>query len=342
VTVGRAAVRAALATLVLAGGCAPAGSTATPGLPSRPATPVTAPPTAAAAPASPSAPGPATSPTASAASGPPASTGASPAAQGFAHIYLLILENHEYGSIVGSSDAPYLNGLIARYGLATAMDAVAHPSEPNYIALVSGGTQGVRDDGVHNLDAPSLFDQVESSGRTWRVFAQGYPGGCSPVAFSPAIADGPGQPGDYARKHNPAISFTAISGDPSRCAGITRLAGFDPAAADLEVIIPNEINDMHSASVATGDAFLAAFVPSILDSAPFRAGSLLIVTFDEGDTNVGGGGHIATVLATPGMTPGTRFDAPATHYSVLRTIEDAWGMPPLGAAADASAIPVRG
>ena len=60
----------------------------------------------------------------------------------------MILENHEYGTIVGSSDAPYLNGLFAKYGLATAMDAVAHPSEPNYIALVSGGTQGVRDDGV--------------------------------------------------------------------------------------------------------------------------------------------------------------------------------------------------
>ena len=153
-------------------------------------------------------------------------------------------------------------------------------------------------------------------------------------------ADGPGRPGDYARKHNPAISFTAISRDPSRCANITGLAGFDPAAADLEVVIPNEINDMHSASVATGDAFLASFLPSILDSPAFRAGSLLIVTFDEGDSSAGGGGHIATVLATPGMAPGTRFDAPATHYSVLRTIEDAWGMPPLGAAADASAIPV--
>jgi hypothetical protein len=250
------------------------------------------------------------------------------------------MENHEYGSIVGVDDAPYLNGLIAQYGLATGMHAVTHPSEPNYIALASGGTQGVHDDGVYNLDAPSLFDQVEAAGRTWHVYAQGFPGDCSPVASTDEVPDGPGQAGDYARKHNPAISFTSISRNPSRCARITGLAGFDPAAADLELIVPNQHNDMHSASVRTGDDFLRAFLPSILESPAFAAGSLLIVTWDEGSSNDGGGGHIATIVATPGMAPGTRFDAPTTHYSVLRTIEDAWGMPPLGAAADASAIPV--
>ncbi len=252
----------------------------------------------------------------------------------------MILENHEYGSIVGNSAAPYLNRLMAQYGLATGMYAVTHPSEPNYIALVSGGTQGVHDDGVYNLGARSLFDQVEAAGRTWHVYAQGYPGNCSTVDFTGAVTDGPGQPGDYARKHNPAISFTSISRDPSRCAAITGLAGFNPAAADFELIIPNVINDMHSAPVAVGDAFLAAFLPTILDSAAFKAGSLLIVTFDEGSSNAGGGGHIATVLATPGMAPGTRFGEPATHYSVLRTIEDAWAMPALGAARDATALPV--
>jgi phosphatidylinositol-3-phosphatase len=268
------------------------------------------------------------------------SSAASPGPRTFAHIYLLLLENHEYNTIVGSDDAPYLNSLFGRYGLATQMHAVAHPSEPNYIALVSGGTQGVRDDGVYNLDAPNLFDQIEAAGRTWHVYAQGFPGACSGAAKTDEVADGPGKAGDYARKHNPAISFTAISGSPSRCANITGLAGFDPGAADFEMIVPNQINDMHSASVRTGDAFLAAFLPSILDSAAFAQGSLLIVTFDEGTSSIGEGGHIATLLATPGMAPGTRFDADANHYAVLRTIEDAWGMPPLGAAADAAAIPV--
>ena len=250
------------------------------------------------------------------------------------------MENHEYGTIVDSGDAPYLNGLVARFGLVTGMHAETHPSEPNYIALVAGATLGVRDDGVYNLDAANLFDQVEAAGRTWRVYAQGFPGSCSGAVAGDVVVDGPGQAGEYARKHDPAISFTSISRNPARCARITGLAGFDPAAADLELIVPNQINDMHSSSVATGDAFLRAFLPSILDSAAFAAGSLLVVTFDEGDTNDGGGGHIATIVATPGMVPGSRFDGATTHYAILRTIEDAWGMPLLGGAADARALPV--
>ena len=158
---------------------------------------------------------------------------------------------------------------------------------------------------------------------------------------APAVADGQGQPGPYARKHNPAISFTSVSRNPRRCARITGLAGFDPAAADFEMIVPNLVNDMHDAPVATGDAFLRAFLPGILDSRAFAAGSLLVVTWDEGSSNAGGGGHVATVLATPGTATGSRFGGSTSHYSVLRTIEDAWGMPPLGEAATASAIPVR-
>ena len=329
------ALRVALAALLVAG-CSATGPTAAPVTSGSP------PNGASRSPAFTSASAPPASSSSAASSSSPASPASSAAAArpAFAHIYLLILENHEYGAIVGSDDAQYLNGLYERYGLVTAMHAVTHPSEPNYITLVSGGTQGVHDDGVYNLDAVSLFDQVEAGGRSWHVYAQGYPGSCSTVASTDEVADGPGRPGDYARKHNPAISFTSISRNPARCARITGLAGFDPAAADLEMIVPNQINDMHSASVRTGDDFLAAFLPSILESSAFTAGSLLIVTFDEGTSNDGGGGHVATLMATPGMVPGTRFDAPATHDSVLRTIEDAWGMAPLGGAAGSSAIAV--
>jgi hypothetical protein len=255
----------------------------------------------------------------------------------FKHIYLIVMENKDYGSIVGSGAAPYENGLISRYGLATNLYAETHPSEPNYIALTSGGLQGTDSDGTYDLSVPSLFDQVEASGRTWHVYAQGYPGNCFRSFQADPIQDGPGAPGDYVRKHNPAISYTSISGDPARCANIGKLAGFDPSAADFEMIIPNEINDMHSSSVAAGDAFLADFVPQIIDSPGF-ADSLLIITWDEDSTNGAGGGHIATIVASPGMTPGSRFDGAATHYSLLRTVEQAWGMPLLGAAATAGTI----
>ena len=105
------------------------------------------------------------------------------------------------------------------------------------------------------------------------------------------------------------------------------------------MIIPNLINDMHSSSTRAGDDFLRAFVPKIISSTAF-ADSLLIITWDEGAGSdaAGGGGHIATIIASPGMKPGSRFTAAATHYSLLRTIELAWGMPLLGNAATASTI----
>ena len=253
----------------------------------------------------------------------------------FRHIYVIIMENKEYNRIIGASQAPYLNSLIARYGLSTNFYAETHPSEPNYIALTSGGLQGTTTDGTYDLPAPNLFDQIEASGRTWHAYAQGYPGGCFLKFQATAVADGPGAVGEYVRKHNPAISYKSISGNPARCANITRLTGFDPAAADFEMIIPNQINDMHSGSVAAGDAFLKVFMPQILDSPAFDA-SVVFITWDEGDTDAKGGGHIATVVLSPGMTPGAHYDGPSTHYSMLRTIEQAWGLPFLGEAGNAA------
>jgi hypothetical protein len=255
----------------------------------------------------------------------------------FRHVYVIIMENKEYGRIAGSSAAPYLNSLIARYGLATNFYAETHPSQPNYIALTSGGLQGTSTDGRYDLSVPNLFDQIEASGRTWRLYAQGYPGNCYTTYIAGAVADGPGAVGEYVRKHNPAISYTSISRNPARCANITRLAGFDPAAADFEMIIPNQINDMHSSSVQAGDAFLKLFMPQILDSPAFD-GSVVFITWDEGDTADRGGGHIATIVLSPGMTPGARYDVASNHYSMLRTIEQAWGLPYLGEADAAAPI----
>jgi acid phosphatase len=255
----------------------------------------------------------------------------------FRHIYLIVLENKEYGSIVGSKWAPYENSLIARYGLATAMYGVAHPSEPNYIAMTSGGLQGVKGDGFFNLNVPNLFDQIEAAGRTWHVYAQNYPGNCYSGSVAVGGVDGFGLAGEYARKHNPAISYTSISRNKTRCANITHLAGFDPAAADFEMIVPNLINDMHSSSVAVGDVFLKTFVPRITGNAAFRD-SVLFITWDEGGTARHGGGHIATIVVSPRMNTAARYTAFANHYSLLRTIEDAWRMPYLGLAAQAAPL----
>ncbi len=239
----------------------------------------------------------------------------------FDHVYVLILENKEYTDVLGSKAAPYLNGLAARYASLGAMYGETHPSQPNYFALLSGSTQ-VSDDNVHDVSARNLFDQLEAKGKTWRVFAQNVPLGCY---TGETASGGPDGSGNYARKHNPAVSFTDISGNPARCANITDFQHFRPGAADFELIIPNLCNDMHDCSIATGDAFLAGFVPKMLDSPAF-ARSVLFITFDEGTSGAHSGGQIPTLVLSPLVRQGTVDKEYADHYSILRTIQDSWGL----------------
>jgi phosphatidylinositol-3-phosphatase len=249
----------------------------------------------------------------------------------FAHIYVLVLENEEYGSLVGSAKAPFLNGLIAKYGLAMNYNAVAHPSQPNYVALFSGSTQGLADDASHDLPGTNLADQLAAHAKSWAVYAQDYPGNCFTGATNDGSGEGIGSAGTYVRKHNPAISFTDIATDPARCARIMDLSQFDPAATDFSLIVPNECNDMHSCSVSIGDAFLQAFVPRITGSQAFN-NSVLFITTDEGTSSKGGGGRVATVVVSPLVSAGFTTAALYDHYSLLRTIEDSWGLGCLGQA----------
>lgn len=242
------------------------------------------------------------------------------------------MENRDYAAVVGSPDAPFINELAGRYALATNYFAVTHPSQPNYIALFSGSTQGVTDDGVHDLGGRNLADQLDARGRTWRVFAENVPAGCYTGAVAVGGLDGDGT---YARKHDPAISFTDIAGDPSRCGRISDFSHFDPSAADFELIVPNLCHDGHDCSTATADAFLRSFIPRITGSPAF-AGSALFIVWDEGTSAEGGGGRVPALVASPLVKSGSRSDARFSHYSLLRTIEDAWGLGCLGASCAAA------
>ncbi|HEX7471960.1 MAG TPA: alkaline phosphatase family protein [Candidatus Limnocylindrales bacterium] len=305
-----------LSLVVALAGCGPAPSSATPTV----GAPSVAPPPAATTPSAPGPPDSASTPPA--ASAPPSG---SPAVPAFRHVYLIVMENHEFGTIVGDPRARYINTLIERSGLATNYSAVAHPSEPNYLALFAGSTFGVHDDGVYDLAGTNLADQLVAHGRTWHVYAQNVPDGCSRAGFADGPVDLLGAAGAYARKHEPAISFLDISGDPAACAHITGLAGFSPRTADFELIVPNQTNDMHDGTIEQGDAFLEAMVPRITSSADF-ADSLLLITWDEGSTATGGGGRVATIVVSDRVPPGFRSKVAHTHYSLLATIQEAWGL----------------
>ena len=147
--------------------------------------------------------------------------------------------------------------------------------------------------------------------------------------------------GEYAKKHDPFVYYTRVSGNAARCSEVVRLARL---AADerrrslprFAWITPNLCHDMHDCSVSTGDRFLAGLVPPLLRA--LGRGGLLFLTWDEGDSDDGccrlaAGGHIVTIVAGPGAVPHGVLRSPADHYSMLQTIEDLFGLPRLRGAA---------
>ncbi len=241
----------------------------------------------------------------------------------FSHIYLVVMENKEYNEIVSNSDAHYINDLIEHYGLATNYMAVTHPSQPNYFALFSGSTQGIKDDKQHTVDATNLVDQLEGRGKTWKIYEQNIPNGCYTGMSASGGSDGGGE---YLRRHNPAISFTDISSNSGRCANIVNFTRFNPAAADFEMIVANSCNDMHDCTTSDGDHFLEQFVPQIINSDAWKKDGLLMITWDEGTTSKAGGGHVPAIVISSRVPAGFQSSTPHDHYSLLRTIQDAWGL----------------
>lgn len=283
---------------------------------------------------------PTSSPTVSATSSPSASVSGSTSASSdlpdLPYVWIIVLENQDYGRVVDARDMPYFNGLIERYGLAERSSGVARPSQPNYFALFSGSTQGVHDNDAHDIDAPTIADQIEASGRTWKEYAENRPAGCFTGASASGGRDGEGT---YRRKHAPAISFDAIRNDPKRCANLVDFTAFKPGDVDYSLIVPNQCHAAHDCDASQADKWLSGFAPTILESPAFAAGGLLIITFDEDAGNDGSGGHVATIVASRDVSAGFRSDQPHDHYSVLRTIQDAWGLDCL--AESCSATPMR-
>ena len=253
-----------------------------------------------------------------------APTATPPPVPSFGHVFVILMENEESTSIIGNASAPYINGLATQYGLATNYTAVAHPSEPNYLALWSGSTQGVTDDAVYNFaTGTTLADQLDAAGKSWNVAAQNVP--VTSCYTGATASGGPDGTGTYARKHEPAISWTSVSGNATRCARITDFSHFDPNLGSFWFIVPNLCNDMHDCSIATGDTFLKNWLPTILNSSAFANG-VVYLTFDEGSTNTGGGGKVATIVISPLARAAFTSATAHSHYSLLHTIQDAWGM----------------
>jgi phospholipase C len=260
------------------------------------------------------------------------------------HLVVVIEENHSFGQIIGSPAAPFVNRLAARGILLTDYHAVTHPSLPNYLAILSGGTNRIRSDCSNcTIAGPTLVDQLEARHLSWAAYLQGLPESCSTVAGA----------GAYTEAVDPFMHATRVRDVPARCARVLPFRDFraDLAAGRLPAVtfvVPDLRHDMHSGPVRVADAWLRRLFQELAASAVWRQDTRIVVTFDEGarmDTRsccggLGQGGLIPTIVAGPQVAAGCD-PTPYTHYSLLRSIELAFGLPFLGHAGDprTAAIP---
>jgi len=264
-------------------------------------------------------------------SGEPAATTPASTRQ-LTRVVVIVLENHEYSSIIGNSCCAYLNALAQKGTLFTNYHAITHPSLPNYLSMTSGSPQGKT--GTDNtsplINAPNLFAQLSARGIPWHAYEQTMPAPCYRGAFA---GTGPGQ---YALKHDPAMMYQSISGT-KLCQNAIPWTGVPASLPRFSFITPNECDDMHSCSPSVADAWVKNAVPGLLN----RVGphGRILITWDEGTTNVGGGGHIATILIGPGV-PTSRVGTQLSHYSLLASLELLFHVPRLEGARRAPPLPL--
>jgi len=283
----------------------------------------------------------------------------------YQRVFIIMMENTSYSSLIGNANAPWINSAAATYGLATNYFGVAHPSQPNYIAATSGSTNGVVDDNDVTIDVPNIVDQLESHGKTWKAYMQSLfaDGNTDKLAHSAGNQL-------YERKHNPFVSYADVQSNPARMANIVDFSQFDSDLANNAVpnytwISPDQCNDMHGrftldptdlcgfdheqALIATGDAFLSTTVGKIIHSSAWTDNSVIFITWDESDfpfadtsgccDAVPGGGHVVTLAISHSNHSARTSNVAYNHYSMLATIEGGWKLGCLAFTCDTANVP---
>lgn len=279
-----------------------------------------------------------------------------PGATSYQHIFLIVMENVGYSSVIGNSNTPWINATARHAIVATHYYGVAHPSQPNYLALTSGSTQGVNTDANVTIHARNLVDQLEAHNKTWKAYMQSLLSHGNTTKLAASV-------GDYARKHDPFVSYADIAQNPARMAKIVDFSQFATDLAhqnipDFAWITPDLCHDMHGrvalspndpcgdeqALLRLGDTFLRTTVTEIMHSAAWNENALILITWDENDTSLSntsgccsanpGGGHVLTLALASKLTQPRTLTTPANHYSLLATLENTWQLGCLGAACE--------
>lgn len=249
------------------------------------------------------------------------------------HIVIVIEENHGLNQIRGNAEAPYINSLIKEGALFTNSHGVTHPSQPNYLALFSGGIQTVRDD--HCLDnqppftTPNMGHELIERGYTFGGYSEYMPStgfrGCG-VGKSVFPHGSP----VYARKHNPWVDWqgTQENGLPSSVnMPLSAFPSDFKKLPTVAIVVPDEDNDMHngpdSLSIKRGDTWLQKHMNSYIQWSKTH-NSLFIITFDEDNDTPA---NLIPTLFVGSMVKTVESDSLIDHTTILRTIEDMYSLP---------------
>jgi hypothetical protein len=235
-------------------------------------------------------------------------------------IVIIVMENKHYSDIVGNSNAPYIQSMIANGTLYTNYEA-APGSLPDYLAMTSGLTGSTS-------GSDNIFNQLQGKGISWGEYLESMPSTCYTG----------GDTGSYKKAHNPAVYYNDITSSSSACANVVPYTQFSPSnLRAFSYLVPNLADDMHdgasrTAEIQTGDAWLAAHVPAMVS-----AGAEVIVTWDEGSSS---DEHVATIAIGGTAGVGVTDSHAYTHPGLLAGLEDAWGLPLLNAAQTATPLPI--
>jgi acid phosphatase len=234
---------------------------------------------------------------------------------------IVVMENRSFDDVIGQPDAPYINALAGQGALFTRSFGVTHPSEPNYLALFSGSTHGVtRDSCPLQYSGPSLGGQLIDAGLGFIGYSEGLPS----VGFTGCSY------GSYARKHAPWVNFTDVP--PAANQPFSAFPADPSSLPPLAFVMPDLGHDMHDGTVAQADSWLLQNLGGYVRWAQTHR-SLLVLTWDEDDGSADN--RIPTIIVGAGVVPG-RYDEDLTHYRLLRTLQDMFGLAPLG---DSAAVP---
>jgi phospholipase C len=280
----------------------------------------------------------------------------------FQHVFIIMMENTGFTSLIGNPNAPFINSAAKTYGFATNYFGVTHPSQPNYIAATSGSTNGVTSDNDTTINVPNIVDQIEGSGRTWKAYMQSFSLCTTPLDSSCGNQL-------YERKHDPFISYQDVQSNPARVAKIVDFSQFSTDLSNNSVpayswISPDQCHDMHGRAatpsdpcdfsqvqplIATGDQFLSQTVGAIMNSQAWNGNSVIFITWDETEfpfndvsgccDAVPGGGHVVMITISHSSHKPRTSNVAYNHYSMLSTIEGGWSLGCLAFTCDTANVP---